>query len=351
MKWKIIIITTIGILLLGIIIGGIYMEQKQIINLFPERLEGIMSFQTTAEATYNFLDNTNNKAYNATRTTNWTKAELLTVGNELPATGYTLINSNNNAYATCVNVGNSDYCMFRYVFNLNQSSSIISRLNITWMGLESTDDTAVELLVFNWTNNVWTRIGVIGGGPKGTNTTNFTGANVVNHIGSTNNNVTIAVWELQGIADGGPENISTDFVKIDVTYIDNEPQWSSNTTNGTTAGSYIKHSVNLTDVIGLSGYIFEFDNGTGVSNDSFVVANTQQNWANVSKWINTNLDTNISWRVYINDTLNQKNSTSLFNYTTTSAPPNCWSYNAGSKLLIIPTGCMYVQSLGTIGGI
>ena len=41
----------------------------------------------------------------------------------------------------------------------------------------------------------------------------------------------------------------------------------------------------------------------------------------------------------------------LVQVTTADAPENCWTYNAGSKLLIIPSGCIYEQSSGTIGGV
>jgi hypothetical protein len=50
------------------------------------------------------------------------------------------------------------------------------------------------------------------------------------------------------------------------------PKWFDNSTNGTypTAGTYIEHRVRWTD-LGLSGYIFSFDNGTGTfANDSWV---------------------------------------------------------------------------------
>jgi hypothetical protein len=40
------------------------------------------------------------------------------------------------------------------------------------------------------------------------------------------------------------------------------PKWYDNTTNGTEAGTWIEHSVNWTDDVGLSGYIFSFCNGT-----------------------------------------------------------------------------------------
>ncbi len=109
------------------------------------------------------------------------------------------------------------------------------------------------------------------------------------------------------------------------TLLDNPPQWSQNSTSGTTVGTSVLHSINWTDDLSLSGYIFEFDNGTGTfTNDTFVTFTGTQNWSNVSKTINTTVGSTIRWRVYVNDSsangsANQFNSTSIFSYTT-SAP-------------------------------
>jgi len=49
------------------------------------------------------------------------------------------------------------------------------------------------------------------------------------------------------------------------------PQYSANSTNSTLAGQAIEHRLNWTDDVGLSGYIFSFDNATGtLANDSWV---------------------------------------------------------------------------------
>ncbi|GAG26647.1 unnamed protein product, partial [marine sediment metagenome] len=98
------------------------------------------------------------------------------------------------------------------------------------------------------------------------------------------------------------------------------PQWSDNSTTSTLAGTYIEHRVRWTDV-GLSGYIFEFDNGTGTfANDSFVVMTGTNNWSNVTKYVNETVGSTIRWRVYANDTASPThwNSTDIFTYNTTS---------------------------------
>jgi len=101
---------------------------------------------------------------------------------------------------------------------------------------------------------------------------------------------------------------------------DNPPQWSENLTNSTTAGEFILHSVKWTDETALSGYIFEFDNGTigSLVNDSFVLMTGVNNYSNVTKVINTTIGAFVQWRVYANDSSNNLNSTDIFQYITTS---------------------------------
>jgi hypothetical protein len=98
------------------------------------------------------------------------------------------------------------------------------------------------------------------------------------------------------------------------------PTYSSNSTNSTLAGTYIKHNLAWADNVGLSGYNFSFDNGTGTFvNDSWVAMTGTANWSNVSKWVNITVGTIIRWCVYANDTSNNWNVTSCspsFNYTT-----------------------------------
>ena len=117
-------------------------------------------------------------------------------------------------------------------------------------------------------------------------------------------------------------------VYVVVTYeeaADNPPTWSDNSTNGTTAGTYIEHRVYWQDDNGLSGYIFEFDNGTGTfHNDSFVTFTGANNWSNVTKYVNETEDSIIRWRVYANDTASPTNwnSTDIFQYNTTTIAQN-----------------------------
>jgi len=109
------------------------------------------------------------------------------------------------------------------------------------------------------------------------------------------------------------------------------PQWFNNYTNSTTAGSTINHSVNWTDNVNLSSYIFSFDNGNGTFlNDSFVNFTGTANQSNITKVVNSTVGSTIQWKVYANDSSNNLNVTSTFQYTTTAAADTTapqWSNN------------------------
>jgi len=99
------------------------------------------------------------------------------------------------------------------------------------------------------------------------------------------------------------------------------PTYSDDSISGTSAGTLITHSLNWTDETGLSGYIFSFDNGTGILiNDSWTAFSSNPDWSNVTKTINSTAGATIRWCVHANDTSDNWNSTSCitpFSYTTT----------------------------------
>lgn len=104
------------------------------------------------------------------------------------------------------------------------------------------------------------------------------------------------------------------------------PTYSNNSTNSTLAGAAISHILYWQDNIGLSGYIFSFDNCTGnFVNDSWVswTGNPLTAWSNVTKIVNSTVGCTIRWKVYANDTSNNWNSSLIYSYITTSpeAPP------------------------------
>ena len=96
------------------------------------------------------------------------------------------------------------------------------------------------------------------------------------------------------------------------------PQWFDNSTNSTINGTSIDHSVRWTDDTNLSGYIFSFDDGTGTfANDSFVSFTGTNNWSNVTKVVNSTVNSTIRWKVSANDTSNNWNETDVFSYNIT----------------------------------
>jgi hypothetical protein len=99
--------------------------------------------------------------------------------------------------------------------------------------------------------------------------------------------------------------------------------YSLNSTNSTTAGTPILHSLNWSDDIGLSGYIFSFDNCTGsLVNDAWAPFGAST-WSNVTEVVNSTENCTITWCFYANDTSNNWNGTSCsspFSYTTTLPP-------------------------------
>jgi parallel beta-helix repeat protein len=101
------------------------------------------------------------------------------------------------------------------------------------------------------------------------------------------------------------------------------PTYSLNSTNSTIAGTAVSHNLYWQDNVGLSGYIFSFDNCTGtLVNDTWVSITGTGNWSNVTKVINSTIGCTIRWCVYANDTSNNWNGTSClqpFSYITTSA--------------------------------
>jgi len=101
------------------------------------------------------------------------------------------------------------------------------------------------------------------------------------------------------------------------------PTYSLNSTNSTTAGTPVLHSLKWTDETGLAttgGYIFSFDNCTGsFVNDTWTAFSSNPDWSNVTKTINDTVGCTIRWKVYANDTSDNWNASETFSYTTTSA--------------------------------
>ncbi len=113
-----------------------------------------------------------------------------------------------------------------------------------------------------------------------------------------------------------PFNIMYNFISVADT---TKPTFSNNATNSTVAGSWVNHSVVLSDDVGLSYYNFEFDNGTGtLTNITNMSISGTQVTANQTVLINSTVGVTIRWRYYFNDTSNNWNVSILYNLTTTT---------------------------------
>jgi hypothetical protein len=121
-------------------------------------------------------------------------------------------------------------------------------------------------------------------------------------------------------------DLSTTSRNIQVFIDISPPTYSLDSTNSTTVGTPVLHSLKWTDNVGLSGYIFSFDNCTGtlVNDTSWVSMTGATDWSNVTKTISSTEGCTIRWCVYTNDTSNNWNGTSCrnpFSYTTIPAYP------------------------------
>jgi len=126
------------------------------------------------------------------------------------------------------------------------------------------------------------------------------------------------------------------------------PTYSLNSTNSTLAGTPVSHNLYWQDNVGLSGYIFSFDNCTGtLVNDTWVPMTGTGNWSNVTKIINSTVGCQIRWCVYANDTSGNWNGTSCetpFIYITTSVvvPNFCIDLGIRDYIFCIIGGNKYV---------
>jgi len=105
---------------------------------------------------------------------------------------------------------------------------------------------------------------------------------------------------------------------IRIVTVDTPPTYSLNSTNSTLAGTPVEFRLRWTDNVGLSGYIFSFDNGTGnFANDSWV--QFTGTWSNVTKTISSTVGATIRWKVYANDTSDNWNASDTYSFVTTAA--------------------------------
>jgi hypothetical protein len=128
------------------------------------------------------------------------------------------------------------------------------------------------------------------------------------------------------------------------------PKYSSISVNSSSPAilDNVLFSTKWTEETALSSYIFSW-NATGLgcntwANDSIVTFIGTTNWSNVSKQIPATCllaDVNkIAWKVYANDSSNNKNNT-LDTFSFSAGATNCWGYDSATKMTSIPVGCNY----------
>mgnify|MGYP001612566411 CR=1 FL=1 len=111
------------------------------------------------------------------------------------------------------------------------------------------------------------------------------------------------------------------------------PQFSSNSTNSTTADTFVNFTITVTDDTGLSGYVFESNNSGRFLNSSFVsFSGTSATAWNVTR-LNATGGAQVQWRFYANDTSNNRNVSETYNLTTIDGTRPTWSNNRTNSTL------------------
>jgi len=83
------------------------------------------------------------------------------------------------------------------------------------------------------------------------------------------------------------------------------PSYFDSITNNTLAGRATLFSLKLIDDSGLSGYIFSTNNSGIWINDSWKPLIGKVDWSKVVKILNSKVEYNIGWKIYVNDTDNE----------------------------------------------
>ncbi|MBI5697891.1 MAG: DUF2341 domain-containing protein, partial [Thaumarchaeota archaeon] len=150
---------------------------------------------------------------------------------------------------------------------------------------------------------------------------------------------TVIGWRIYYNDTSGNENVtSLATFTIDAT----PPQYSLNSTNSTQVSSPVEFRLKWTDNVGLSGYIFSFDNCTSsFTNDTWQTMTGTSNWSNVTKTINSTPSCTIRWKVYANDTSNNWNTSQTYSFITTDTTLPQWSSNASSIVSSYSTAKSY----------
>jgi len=129
-----------------------------------------------------------------------------------------------------------------------------------------------------------------------------------------------------------------------------EPTYSNAQTNTTIAGETILFSILYDDDTALEPngqYIFSTNNTGEWVNDSAVNFTSTPEWANVTKTLNTTVDTVIGYRWYANDSAGNVNNTGIFTLTTISA--DTCTYTSGNWAVDCSDNCVIDENVN-LGG-
>ncbi|MBI3033592.1 DUF853 family protein [Candidatus Woesearchaeota archaeon] len=122
--------------------------------------------------------------------------------------------------------------------------------------------------------------------------------------------------------DDGTINVSQVFT---LNTIDSAtPTYSQLTNNASTVtpnNGIVNWSLTLADNVGLSAYIFSWNNSGSFTNDTAIPIRGQSNFTNVTKTVTQSKGAFVCAKFYFNDTSNNQNSTSNSCFTVANAPP------------------------------
>jgi hypothetical protein len=141
------------------------------------------------------------------------------------------------------------------------------------------------------------------------------GSTVDSGTGVLNENVGLGVGTYNYTGNwSGNENYTSCYEESILSVIDTAaPKYWYNYTNNTVSGRPTLFSLNWTDDVGLSGYIFSTNNtGTWV-NDSWTTMTGTDDWSNITdNMLNSTAGAIVQWRVYANDTADNWNASEIF---------------------------------------
>src|SRR3990167_5334331 len=323
MKRKTIIFISLGIIFVGIVTGGIYMNKQGLTfqDILPFFQKGII-----AQLTSLLLPHTTNNPPTSGRVTEGTYT--ISTQTALTETCIGQINASDGVWCLENEGTNARDAYFKT--NFTMPSGTINSILITGEGKStSTSAGTCTLGLFNYTSGAW----VTKNSSSCTSTADVVLTyNISSSAEKTNfingGGVTQAMFVI--LSTAVTDDLNLDYMSASVDYTgpaDSPPTWQNPSVNDSTPdpNQIISHNINWTDNA-LSYATLEI-NGTGAScsttaNVSSTTLSGLSQWANLS-WVvgNSCEGKAVGWRQYANDSLNQWNVTDLQTYTVNNVNP------------------------------